>query len=119
MSSTSRVMHSAKIPEPHSRSLAALIVFVAVPTAFLLFVLGGGQQSEAQQKEITFSRDVAPIFYKHCASCHQPDDVAPFSVVDYKDVLPWKQTIRQKVSTREMAFICGASSTQRRTALRQ
>ncbi len=79
-----------------------LIVFVAVAVAFLLCVLGGGQPSRAQQKDITFSRDVAPIFYKHCASCHQPDDVAPFSVVDYKDVLPWKQTIRQKVAAREM-----------------
>jgi tetratricopeptide (TPR) repeat protein len=34
----------------------------------------------------TFSRDVAPILFKHCAACHQPDGPGPFSVLTYDEV---------------------------------
>ena len=33
----------------------------------------------------TFSHDVAPILYHHCASCHRPAGVAPFSLLTYDD----------------------------------
>ncbi len=52
--------------------------------------------------EITFSREVAPIFFNHCAECHRPNDMAPFSVLTYKDVQPWVSAIRAKVAAREM-----------------
>jgi hypothetical protein len=45
---------------------------------------------------------VAPIVYEHCAACHRPDDIAPFSILDYEDVLPRKDAIKQKVAAREM-----------------
>ena len=28
---------------------------------------------------VTFSKDVAPIVFQHCASCHNPGGAAPFS----------------------------------------
>src|ERR1017187_2213951 len=31
----------------------------------------------------TFARDVAPILYRHCAICHHPGEVAPFSLLTY------------------------------------
>ncbi len=34
--------------------------------------------------------------------CHTPNDLAPFSVLTYKDVRPWVRSIREKVITREM-----------------
>jgi mono/diheme cytochrome c family protein len=51
---------------------------------------------------ITFTRDVARIFYENCAECHRPNDIAPFSVLTYKDVRPWARSIREKVIAREM-----------------
>ena len=36
-------------------------------------------------KEVTFNRDVAPIFYKNCVVCHRPNDMAPMSLMTYKD----------------------------------
>jgi hypothetical protein len=33
----------------------------------------------------TFSVDVAPVLYRHCASCHRPGGVAPFSLLTYED----------------------------------
>lgn len=34
----------------------------------------------------TFTKDVAPIVFRHCASCHRPGESAPFSLLSYADV---------------------------------
>ena len=50
----------------------------------------------------TFTKDVAPIFYHHCAGCHRPNDIAPMSLLDYKSARPWAKSIREAVLTRKM-----------------
>jgi hypothetical protein len=50
----------------------------------------------------TFSKEVAPIFYKNCVSCHRPGEVAPMSLVDYESARPWAKAIRESVLTRKM-----------------
>jgi Flp pilus assembly protein TadD/mono/diheme cytochrome c family protein len=42
----------------------------------------------------TFTRDVAPIVFAHCAPCHRPDGAGPFSLLTYADV---KRRARQIV----------------------
>jgi hypothetical protein len=32
-----------------------------------------------------FNHDIAPILYKHCASCHRPGEAGPFSLLTYQD----------------------------------
>jgi hypothetical protein len=51
---------------------------------------------------LTFSRDVAPILYQHCAGCHHPGDIAPMSLLTYQDVRPWAAAIRDAVLTHKM-----------------
>ncbi len=41
---------------------------------------------------VTFSHDVAPIFFEHCVRCHRPGEVAPMSLLDYKSARPWAQS---------------------------
>jgi hypothetical protein len=50
----------------------------------------------------TFSKDVAPILYKSCVSCHRPGEMGPMSLITYNDVRPWTRSIRNKVLSREM-----------------
>ena len=50
----------------------------------------------------TYTKDVAPIFYKHCTGCHRPNDVAPMSLLDYKSARPWAKAVREAVTTRKM-----------------
>jgi mono/diheme cytochrome c family protein len=33
----------------------------------------------------TFNKDIAPILYQNCAACHRPGEVAPFSLLTYRD----------------------------------
>ena len=35
---------------------------------------------------VTFNKDIAPIVYSNCASCHRPGEAAPFSLLSYQDV---------------------------------
>jgi len=52
--------------------------------------------------EVTFTRDVAPILYKRCVTCHRPDDIAPMPLLTYKDARPWAAAIKEAVLTRRM-----------------
>lgn len=52
--------------------------------------------------EVTFSRDVAPILYKHCAGCHHAGDIAPMPLITYADARPWAAAIREAVLSRKM-----------------
>ena len=38
-----------------------------------------------RQSQVTFTRDVAPILFSACASCHRPEGVAPFPLLTYDD----------------------------------
>jgi len=35
---------------------------------------------------ITFYRNIAPIVYQNCSTCHRPGESAPFSLLNYEDV---------------------------------
>jgi tetratricopeptide (TPR) repeat protein len=37
-------------------------------------------------RSITFTKDIAPILYQACARCHQPEGLAPFSLITYDEV---------------------------------
>jgi hypothetical protein len=50
----------------------------------------------------TFTKDVAPILFKSCTSCHRPGEIAPMSLLSYAEVRPWARAIKQKVLSREM-----------------
>ena len=38
---------------------------------------------ERSADPITFSRDIAPLLFERCGSCHHPDGDAPFSLMSY------------------------------------
>ena len=50
----------------------------------------------------TFSKDVAPIFYNACVSCHRPGQIAPMSLLTYETARPWARSIKDRVVRREM-----------------
>ena len=50
----------------------------------------------------TFTGDIAPIVYGHCATCHQRDGDAPFSLVTYDEVRRRANQIAQVTAKRSM-----------------
>ena len=50
----------------------------------------------------TFSRDVAPIVFKNCVSCHRPGESAPMSLMTYADARPWARAMTRRVTEGSM-----------------
>jgi len=53
-------------------------------------------------RPVTFSKDVAPILQAKCQECHQPNSIAPMSLITYQDARPWARSIKERVATRQM-----------------
>jgi len=72
----------------------------------VLTVLGGASvtsaQTSAQTPAPTFNRDIAPIFFANCTTCHRPGEVAPMSLLTYKDARPWVRSIAAQVKSGTM-----------------
>jgi len=47
--------------------------------------MGATQSPGAGEQPVTFSRDIAPILFAHCAPCHHPGGPAPFSLLTYAE----------------------------------
>ena len=50
----------------------------------------------------TFSKDVAPILQAKCQSCHQPNSIAPMSLMTFQEARPWARSMKERVSSRQM-----------------
>ena len=77
--------------------LARLMTFGAV-----LAFTGPALAADTPAKPATFSRDVAPILQAKCQECHQPNSIAPMSLITYQEVRPWARSIKERVATRQM-----------------
>jgi Flp pilus assembly protein TadD len=61
-------------------------------------VVGGLQPADP----VTFTKDVAPILYSNCVTCHRPGQVAPFSLITYDDAKRRADAIKDVTGAREM-----------------
>ena len=52
--------------------------------------------------QVTFNKDIAPIIYKNCSSCHRPGEVAPFSLLNYSDAVKRATLIASVTAKRYM-----------------
>ena len=68
----------------------ALSVLAAIPVAM------------AQNPQVTFTKDVAPILQERCQTCHRPDTFAPMSLLTYEEARPWAKSIKSKILAHEM-----------------
>jgi hypothetical protein len=60
------------------------------------------QSAAANAAPVTFTRDVAPILQQKCQVCHQPNSIAPMSLITYDDARRYARAIRSRVSERLM-----------------
>ncbi len=51
---------------------------------------------------VTFNKQIAPIVYNNCSSCHRPGEAAPFSLLSYQDVALKARMIAAVTSSHQM-----------------
>ncbi len=78
-----------------SLTLITALAFCALFTSFT-------PSAEAKPIAPTFSREIAPILFTHCATCHRPGEVGPFPLLTYEDARKRAKTIVAAVEKRLM-----------------
>jgi hypothetical protein len=56
----------------------------------------------ARGEDVTFNKDVAPILWKNCASCHRSGQIGPFSLLKYQDAAKRAEFIKEVTQDRRM-----------------
>src|SRR5690348_3177815 len=59
-------------------------------------------QTSPAASHLTFNRDIAPIVFRSCSTCHRPGEAAPFSLLNYSDVKKHARQIADVVRSRAM-----------------
>jgi mono/diheme cytochrome c family protein len=81
----------------------SLSLSLTAAAALLLLTLASFNRTSAYgPAPVTFTKDIAPIFFSKCAACHRPGEIAPMSLLTYKDARPWARSIKEKVVNRDM-----------------
>jgi hypothetical protein len=70
-----------------------LVLIVALPLTM---------QGKSSETPVTFNRQIAPIIYQNCSSCHRPGEAAPFSFLSYNDVVKKANTIAKVITSHIM-----------------
>jgi hypothetical protein len=77
-------------------------VRLAVALVAPLVLTGSAAFAGPSDPQVTFTKDVAPIFQATCESCHRPDSIAPMPLRTYEESRPWARAIRTRVAARTM-----------------
>jgi hypothetical protein len=75
-------------------------VFSSVVFVGLGLLMSGRPLAAAEA--VTFTKDVAPILYERCVSCHRNGEVAPMALTSFAEVRPWIRAIRLAVVSKSM-----------------
>src|SRR5215470_11547971 len=58
--------------------------------------------AEPNTAPVTFNKEILPILQKRCQECHRPGEVAPMSLLNYKEARPWAKSMKQAVLSKKM-----------------
>ncbi len=83
---------------------ASSVLAASLATLWVGGLVVAAQQAPPAQapKAPTYTRDVAPILFKNCTTCHRPGEIAPMSLLTYDDVRPHAKDIRDEISEGNM-----------------
>jgi len=56
----------------------------------------------AAAQQVTYAKDIAPIFQAKCTQCHHAGTGAPMALTSFEEVRPWARSIKTRVANREM-----------------
>jgi mono/diheme cytochrome c family protein len=86
------------LPPTRSR----LIVLLAILLGAALVLAARAADARSAEEDVTFAKHVAPILQRKCQACHQPNSIAPMSLLTYEDAKENLVEIKARVQAREM-----------------
>src|SRR5712691_8510199 len=87
----------------HLSAVGIVLTILIAMVAQISALAADAKPSDAGAREqVTFSKDVAPILQAKCQECHQPNSIAPMSLITFQEARPWARSIKERVATRQM-----------------
>jgi tetratricopeptide (TPR) repeat protein/mono/diheme cytochrome c family protein len=80
----------------------ALVVVLLLSHPGRILAAPQASQDVNANSQITFNKDIAPLFFQHCATCHRPGESGPFPLLSYKDA---KSHARQIAAVTQSRFM--------------
>jgi tetratricopeptide (TPR) repeat protein len=80
----------------------ALVVVLLLSHPGRILAAPQASQDVNTNSQITFNKDIAPLFFQHCATCHRPGESGPFPLLSYKDA---KSHARQIAAVTQSRFM--------------
>jgi tetratricopeptide (TPR) repeat protein len=100
---------ASKHRKPNRRIALAAILTVALGIAAYVAVQIIQRKSNLREDyvprprgQLTFSKDIAPIIYQNCSTCHRPAQAGPFHLLTYDDVKKRARQIAEVTASRYM-----------------
>ncbi|MFZ0420970.1 MAG: tetratricopeptide repeat protein [Candidatus Sulfotelmatobacter sp.] len=89
------------------RMLACVLVLLAGASAMGSLLAKSSAHSASNSatdkgSQVTFNRDIAPIIFHSCSTCHHPGEAGPFSLLTYSDVKRHARQIAEVTGARTM-----------------
>ncbi|MGH9389224.1 MAG: hypothetical protein ACRD1Z_06370 [Vicinamibacteria bacterium] len=67
-----------------------------------VWIAGAADAHEPTLSRFNYREHVRPLFLRHCGGCHYPGGVAPMSLLDYQEAVPWANAIKLSLLERRM-----------------
>jgi tetratricopeptide (TPR) repeat protein len=90
----------AKSPEPGASRPAPVLAAIG-GVAIVAALVSPSARAQASPT-VTFGKDVAPVLYANCVTCHRPGELAPFSLLTYADAKPHAKQMAAVTASRFM-----------------
>jgi len=91
------------MPVRSVKPILGMLTLLSLPALCLAAKeLPPNQGANASVAPVTFNKDVAPILYANCVSCHRPGEVAPFALLDYNDARKHAKEIAELTASHSM-----------------
>src|SRR5262245_41126157 len=81
---------------------ASIMLFLAIGMIFVASGNADNTSNKVAAKNVSFSKDVAPVSFTNRAESHRAAESGPFSLLRDKAVRPWAKSISEKVANRTM-----------------
>ena len=75
---------------------------VTQPTTEAIGCLIGRVRPADNTSDVTYSKQIAPIFQDHCVECHRPGQIGPFALQTYEEAAGWAEMIEEVVRDQRM-----------------
>ena len=83
-------------------------VMLTLAAAWIVAAAAPATAQTAANRQVTFTKDVAPILQRSCQRCHRPDSVAPMSLITFEQARPYARAMKQRTALARSQYGRGA-----------